>query len=138
MSFEIYVNCFRRGEPGGIPRSAVQAFFPIVDAESEPDYWSVRYDDRNSCQITVTPCDSSHELVTSLCIHRPCGDGRLWDALFSVMKLGAVVLYLPADTPPLVVDNAAIAHLPVEMIEALGDPVCVKSGKEILATIQSA
>jgi hypothetical protein len=50
MSFEVYLQCFRGGEPAGIPLATARTLFPIVNEESEPDYWRVRYDAQNDCQ----------------------------------------------------------------------------------------
>ena len=36
LSFEVYVQCFDRGEPAGIPRASIRPLFPVVEAESEP------------------------------------------------------------------------------------------------------
>jgi hypothetical protein len=41
MSFEIYLQCFEQGKPAGVPLSSVRALFPVVEGESEPDYWKV-------------------------------------------------------------------------------------------------
>jgi hypothetical protein len=54
VSFEVFVQCFEGGEPAGVSRIAIRSLFPVVEAESEPDYWSVRYDDFNSCKVSVT------------------------------------------------------------------------------------
>ncbi|MBX6316623.1 MAG: hypothetical protein IRY99_27470 [Isosphaeraceae bacterium] len=63
MSFEVYLQCFEAGEPAGVPRATIRALFPVINADSEPDYWRVRYDDLNSCDIAVTPLPSDGELV---------------------------------------------------------------------------
>jgi hypothetical protein len=137
MSLNVYLQCFRDGEPAGLPRAGVRDLFP-VGADSEPDYWRVRYDDLNSCDIVVVPDPADGALVRSLCVHRPCRDGRLWDALLGVMRLGPVALYFPGDAPPLVADEAAGPHLPPDLVEALGPPRRVGSGEEIRLTIESA
>jgi hypothetical protein len=137
MSFNVHLQCFQDGEPAGLPRAGVRALFP-VGADSEPDYWRVRYDDMNSCDILIVPDPVDGAILRSLCVHRPCGDRRLWDALFAVMQLGPVALYFLGSAPPLVVDDAAIAHLPAELLEALGPPRRVRSGEEIRQAIETA
>jgi hypothetical protein len=138
MSFELFMQCFDHGEPAGLPREAIRTLFPVVAAESEPDCWIVRYDDENSCDISVTPLTADETLMESLCVNRPCADERLWDALLSVMRLGAVVLYFPGDAPPLVASEAAGEHLPADMVEAMGPPCVVSSIEEILEIIKNA
>ena len=132
MSFELFVQYFDRGEPAGVPRYAVRPLFPVVEAESEPDYWFVRYDDLNSCHIGVTPLGSDPTLVESLCVLRPCGDPRLWDTLLVILRLGPAVLYFPGDGPPLV----ASEQLPAGLVESLGQPRVVRFGQEIAIAIE--
>jgi hypothetical protein len=136
MSFEIYLQCFNAGEPAGVPVSSVRALFPVVDPESEPDYWFVRYDNLNSCNISITPLASDGDMVKSVCVHRPCGDPRLWEALLNVMRLGPIVLYFPGDSPPLIAEESVAAQLPRDLREALGKPLCIGSGQEILQAIE--
>jgi hypothetical protein len=138
LSFEVFVQCFENGEPAGVPRSAIRPLFPVVEADSEPDYWSIRYDDSNACHVRVTPLASDRELVESLCVFRPCGDLRLWNALLAIMRLGPGVLYFPGDAPPLVTSEAAGDHLPADMVEALGRPRVVRSPEEIVEAIRSS
>jgi hypothetical protein len=138
VSFEVFLQCFERGAPSGVPRAAVRPLFPVVETESEPDHWAVRYDDVNSCHVSVTPLASDPALLQSLCVFRPCADPRLWDALFSVLRLGPAVLYFPGDDPPLVASEAAGEQLPSDMVEALGQPRVVRSGQEIVEVVQRA
>jgi hypothetical protein len=138
MSFEVFVQCFDRGEPAGLPWASIRRLFPVVDAESEPDNWSVRYDALNRCSICVSPLESDTALVESLCVFRPCGDLRLWEALLAVMRLGAVVLYFPGNAPPLIASGDVAQHLPDDMIESLGQPKVVQSGQEIVEVIERA
>ena len=136
MSFEVYVECYEHGKPAGVPRTAINSLFPVVEAESEPDYWSVRYDDSNSCHVHVSPLASDPSSIKSLCVLRPCDDPRLWDALFAVMQLGAMVLYFPGCFAPLVGFAAAGEHFPADMTEALGRPCVVTSGRDIFDTME--
>ena len=85
-----------------------------MEAESEVDLWVVRYDDLNSCEISVGPLSTDPSLVTAIVVRRPCGDLRLWEALLEVMKLGHTVLYFPGDSPPLVTNLEVGDHLPTE------------------------
>ncbi len=138
MSFEVFIACFKGGEPAGIRRADVRTLFPVDQSRSEPDYWSVYYDDLNSCHIGVTPLDSDPGQMKALCVFRPCGDLRLWGALLAVLRLGSVVLYFPGDAPPLVASELAGKQLPAEMVEAMGQPRVVSSCDEILQIIKFA
>ena len=135
MGVTVHLQCYHAGEPAGLPRSSLRALFP-VGPDSEPDRWRVRYDDRNSCDIILLPHPSDPELVRALSVDRPCRDGRLWDALLGVLRLGPVVLYALAETPPLIADAAVAPHLPADLVEALGLPRCVGTGAEIRRAVE--
>jgi hypothetical protein len=130
MRNDIYLQCFRNGQPAGWPVPALLLLFPIQTRESRPGSWHIRYDERNSCDIAVFPFPANGAFIESLCIHRPCSDSRLWQALFTLLRIGNVVLYSSGDLPPLVAEETALAHLPPGMIESLGPPVCVHSAQE--------
>jgi hypothetical protein len=137
MGFELYLQCFASGRPAGIPRAAVRALFPVVEEESEPDYWRVRYDPTNTCTIGVTSVDADPTRAGSLCIYRPCGDMRLFDAVLSVLRMGSVILYFPGVAAPLVASESVAADLPQELVDSMGQPRCMRSAQEILDIIRS-
>jgi hypothetical protein len=138
MGFEVYVQCFDHGAPGGAPRAAIRALFPVSEAESEPDYWLVWYDEIEQCRFYISALKSDAALVECVCVDRPCGDMRLWDGLLEVMRMGPAALYFPGSAPPLVASEAAAAHLPPDMIESMGQPLVVRSGQEILDIIHKS
>jgi hypothetical protein len=138
MSMEVYIQCFKDGAPSGVPRDKVRAAFGQFLTETEPRFWSVRYDDENGCDVAVDACEDDASLVYSLCIERPCGDKRLWDALAAILKLGTVVLYFPGGASPLVAVESVVGHLPPDMVESLGTPVCIQTGDEIVRHIDAA
>jgi hypothetical protein len=139
MSFEIYLQCFERWKPAGVPLSSVRALFPVVEGESEPDYWKVWYEEFDWCNISVTLLSTDPALVEHLCAFRPCGDMRFWEAILAVMRLGPVVLYFPGNAPPLVASELAGQQLPRDMVEAMGhEPHIVQSAEEILEIIHNA
>jgi hypothetical protein len=76
-------------------------------------------------------------MLRGLSINRPCADLRLWDALASILALGNVVLYFPGCKAPLIANLNARQHVPLDMIEALGEPIIAASGAEILREIQA-
>jgi hypothetical protein len=137
MSFDVYLQVFDNGEPAGIPRNSVRdAFREAIVTDCSPDTWNVQYDSQNSCDVYLSADGAT--LVQGLSINRPCGDLRLWDALASILELGYVVLYFPGCKAPVIANLNVRQHLPEDMIEALGDPIVVGSGAEILREIQAA
>jgi len=138
VSFEVFLQCFEGGAPAGVPRDAVRRLFPVVEAESEPNYWSVRYNDLNSCHLGVTALPGDDTVVEALGVFRPCSDPRLWEALMEVLRLGLVVLYFPGDAPPLVASESVGAQLPASTVRSLGRPRVVQSGREIVEVVERA
>jgi hypothetical protein len=136
MGFDIYLQCFA-GEPPGISRAAVRALFPIIEQDSEPDYWRVHYDRSDWSTIGVTPSKVDRELITALSVNRPCGDVRFWESVLAILRLGPVMLYWPGGGP-LVGSELAARELPPEIAESLGQPSCVGSAQEIMAAIRAS
>lgn len=138
MSFDVFLQCFQNGEPAGIPRELVRAAFGAHLTETETDFWQLRYDDANSCDLYLTVHGADQSLLEGLTVNRPCSDLRLWNALAAILALGEVVLYFPEGRSPLVARSSVTGHLPPDLIEELGLPVVVTSGREIQQEIQAA
>jgi len=137
MGFEVYVRCFGKSERMGISRAAVRSLFPVMEEESEPDHWRVRYDDKNSCDIGVTAVTSDKEMLKSLFVDRPCGDLRLWEALISLLRMGSVVIFWPGG-PPIVFDDVVASCLPNDMTDAIGPARSVCSAEELLRMVRES
>jgi len=138
MGFELYLQCYLGGQPSGMPKPGVRALFPVVEEESEPNHWRVRYDSTNTCTVGVTPVKNDPSRIESLCIHRPCGDLRLFESVLAILRMGSVVLVFPGDAPPLVASTSVTTDLPKDLVESMGPPKCVHSAQEILEVIRNA
>ena len=137
MSFDVFLQVFDQGESAGISCDRVRdAFGAAFVTESEPNRWKVLYDAQNSCDVYLG-LDGGAGMLQGLSINRPCGDLRLWEALASILALGNVVLYFPGCRAPVIGNLNARQHLPLNMIEALGEPIVAASGAEILREIQA-
>jgi len=137
MSFELYLFCYEKGQPSGIPEPAVRGLFPILEGKSEPNLWHVYYDSENTCEVAITPASGDPARIESLCIHRPCGDIRLFDSLLAILRMGSVILVFPGLESYLAASEAVCADIPKEMLESMGQPRLVHSGQEILEVIRS-
>jgi hypothetical protein len=135
MGFDVFVQCFGASERTGISRAAVRALFPIIAEESKPDYWRVRYDDKESCHIGVIPLPSDKEMLKHLYVERPCRDSRLWEALISVLRMGSVVMFWPGG-PPVVSDDGVASNLPKDMTHAIGPARSVSNPEDILRLLR--
>jgi len=135
VSFEVYLQCFGESEHSGISRAVVRSLFPVIAEESEPDYWRVRYDNKNWCNIGVTAMTSDKGMLKSFYVDRPCGDLKLWEGLFAVLRMGSVVIFWPGG-PPVVAVEAVAADLPEDMIDSIGPPRLVSSAEELLRLLR--
>jgi hypothetical protein len=136
MSFEAFVQIYNDGELTGIPRQQIRDSFGSFLSEGGAYDWHLYYDEANNCDVILKTHAGDKNLVTSFTVVRPCGDPRFWDAMVSILRLGNVVLFFPANCPPLVADNKVAQHLPPDMIETLGEPRCVSSAREILDLVR--
>jgi hypothetical protein len=137
MSLDVYLQVFDKGEATGIPRDSVRdAVGAVFVTETASGSWRVQYDAENSCDVYLN-VDAGAGMLQGLSINRPCGDMRLWQALATILRLGNVVLYFPGCKAPLIANLNARQHLPLDMIEALGEPMILTSGAEILREIQA-
>jgi hypothetical protein len=135
MSFEVFVDSYRDGVPVGISREAVRAIFGNSLSEIDSSCWQVCYDEKNSCDLFLA-ADADPEKISGFMVSRPCGDLRLWEALISVLRLGAIVLHFEGRVA-LVADSNAVPHLPKDMLEVFGQPRCIFSGSEIKDAIEN-
>lgn len=137
MGFEVYVHFLGVTAEQGIPRAAVREMFPIVDEKSERDYWLVRYDERNTCNIGVTALTSGAEELKGFYVERPCSDLSLWEGLFAVLQMGTIVIFWPGGAP-VVANNTDPAIVPKEMTESIGQPKTVSSGEELRRLVRES
>ncbi|ANM29854.1 hypothetical protein ABI59_10090 [Acidobacteria bacterium Mor1] len=134
MSFEVYLQSHHDGAFAGLPETSVREAFGSHLSEESDRIWRLRYDAENESVIYVGR--EPDRTISSLMVERPCGDGRLWDALFRVMELGNVVFFFPGGTAPAVAHGDAGSHLPRDMVDALGAPQVVASGSDLYRLIQ--
>lgn len=136
MGFDVFLRCLDEDHTLGLPRTEVRALFPVIEEESEPNRWNIRYDSKNFCEIYVRGYPSHEDRLSFLTIDRPCGETRLWESVLAILRMGRVVLYFPGG-PPMVADEAVGAALPSDEVESMGPPRCVQSAQEIVGIIQS-
>jgi hypothetical protein len=134
MSFELYLDCVDGNAACGIPRIALAKLFGGALSQVEPGLWQVNYDALNSCELYLHLCERGSDTITGMMVSRPCGDLRLWDALFETLRLAPMCLYFPGCISPLVA-QATLLDYPSPIFEALGPPHLVASGQEIQRAI---
>jgi hypothetical protein len=135
MPSVIFLYSFNGQRASGIPRDAVRKAFGPSLKEHATDFWSIHYDARNSCTIFLEPFDAAH--IHQLTIRSPCRDLRFWNSIKAVLGLGNVILHSPDGTRPLLLAKATSRHIPGRMLQALGKPLVVRTGKDIRAAAGS-
>ncbi len=138
MSFDLYLQSFEHGNLAGLPRSLIREVFePYLDTPG-PDYWGLTFGPHNSCELYLSPLEGNHEQIHNITISRPCADERLWHGLAQLLAHGQTVLYFPGCAGPMVIHASAAHHMPAGMLEALGKPIVVVDGADIVRQIRTA
>lgn len=136
MSFDVYLQDFRSGEPAGIPRDLVRQAFGTVLSEVGADHWTLSFGPTSSCDLYLSALGNDPRYVHNITVERPCRDLRLWDGLAYLLAVEGSVLYFPDAAAPLA-SSAVVGHLPSDMLDALGQPILVKTGHDILRSIET-
>lgn len=134
MSVEIYVQGFNRGEPAGLPLASILEMLSPTAGVGSSGRYSLEYDSLNSCEFSV---DIDSGRAVSITVFRPCGDIRLYDALFAILKSGPYVAYAPG-SPPFAADSGVSEQLPDGMVEGLGQVIEVRSGSNLCDALFAA
>lgn len=141
MSFELFLSCYRDGKPAGIEEGRLRETFGDALIREDPEFscWHLEYGSKiDCCDVFVTRLESDTARVKALLISRPVTEERLWESLFRIMQFGNVMLFFPGGRSPLFADEGAVRHFPREMLDALGKPVIIESGADIVAAIEAA
>ena len=138
MGFEVFLQSYSSGQTlGGLPAQWVRELLGASVREEKPDLWRVEYGPNDFCHFYLTAAESNPKVIASVMVERPPANLRFWDSLLAIMRVGNFVLYYPGCSAPLVATESAMADVPLGMVEALGVPVCVTSGGQILERIQA-
>jgi len=137
MSFDVFVDAYHEGAPASISRAAVRSVFGRFVSEIDPACWHARYDAKNFCDLYLGVDLADPQKIFGFMISGPCADERLWEALVSILKLGAVVLHFEGRAA-FVGSPSTVSHLPKDMLEVFGDPKVISAGSEITDAIEEA
>lgn len=134
MSLDIFLQAFHDGDPQDVPTPHILKCVGEFAANTDTDFVDLVFGPRDSCTLYF---DTREPVVQGLTVNRPCGDRRLAKVLFEIMQLGNFVLFIPGEEPPIVTDEAAIGHLPEDMVEALGEPMVAATLEEFTRAVFS-
>lgn len=138
MGYEAFVYVFKEGKAAGISRQQVRDAFGSFLTDGGVFDWHLHYGEADNCDVMLDVDDNDKTVLRGFTVHRPCGDLRFWDAMAAILRLGNIVLFFPDNRPPLVAHRGVVRHLPADMVESLGEPKPVVTGKEILDILHAA
>ena len=134
MSFDIFLQHFQNGEVATWQRSVVEEIFGryVIDREKANGFMRVEFPDGSGSDIYTSKDDE----VDCMMFNHSGGQG-FFDALWELANRIHGCVCWPAVGPSLVITDAStLTHLPADMIEAVGPPLIVKSGSDIIAAIE--
>jgi hypothetical protein len=118
MSHDIFVQAHLNGGWQQIPTEEVLACFAPFIKQREDTFVDLEFDEYNSSTLYF---EATRPTRTGFMLNRPCGDERLFECVFKVMHLGNFVLYEGGPERFIVLKEETIAHMPKDMVEALGE-----------------
>jgi hypothetical protein len=128
MSFDIFLQCYRNGEPANFKRSVVEEIFG-PHAYGDPDFSNVTFPDGSGSCMYV---DDGDDMQCIMFNH--CGGHDFFQALYELADRTKSVVLWPDDDRPAtaVTDEATPGHLPAGFSgPVLGQARLVHSGREL-------
>lgn len=111
MAFMMHILFFEDKDFKSIETSSIRNIFGEYFFEKN-GYMDLIYDEQNWSELYF---NRETEFITDLAINRPCGNIRLWDAVYELVKIEGVVI--PLISAAIVGSSNTEAHLPNDIIE---------------------
>lgn len=127
MSFDIFLQCVRNGEPATFKRSVVAEIFG-PHAYGDSDFSNVTFPDGSGSCIYV----ARDEDIDGMGFNH-CGGDQFFEALYRLADVTKSVVFWP-DTRPstAITDEATRSHLPGNLEEGgMGPARVVRNGREL-------
>jgi hypothetical protein len=141
MSFDIFLQCFRHGEPEPIPRELFESIFLPHDThpdayKKDPGYMTVEYPDGSGASIY---CGGDNDDAQSNIMFNHFGGDAFSEDLYKLAHLTRSIIYWPAQKPIyLYTDPTVPAELKgIEYFEEARS-VLIRSGADIGEAIASS
>lgn len=134
MSLDLWVCCFRNGEPHPEPIALLRAPFQPLVLRTEPRCLVLGLPDGQESLLFL---DTTADTANGFTLNRPVRDPALWQALFSALQHTGRVLVVPGEVPPLIGRADSAVHLPADLVASLGQPVLVADGLAIRHWVES-
>lgn len=132
MSIEYYIQGFREGEASGVGEADILGCFKLSKRDTLDGQYHLQYTKNVDCHLSLT---TQEGCITAICIHRPVNHPSLYESIFRVLSFQGYILFAPSGNGPVAVDKRIVPHLPVDLIENLGEVIFVQSDTEILPAL---
>jgi len=119
MAYEYFLQAHLLQDSQEIATESILSIFKDYISAINDNYIDLKFEEGNRCTIYIDTKDST---VSHLMVSRPCYSRQLGQCLYQVMQLGNFVFFEPDGKQPIILNSAVEAHLPEDMIEALGKP----------------
>lgn len=125
MSFDVFLQRCRDGQPATFPRAIFEERFGPYVAERGRHFARVQYPDRACADIYL----GDEENIRGMMFNRFGGDA-FFDGLYRITdRVKGVVLWPDAAPNCAVTDVAALEHLPEDLLRTCGPALVVREGK---------
>ena len=137
MSFDVYVEWFRDGEPAWVPTDDVRHAFGEALVSEDDLGWRLSFGPDLESDVYLSFHDNDASRVSSLSVNRPSSADAMWTSLFALLGMGNSVFYFPGGGVFARSPNVG-RHVPREMVEALGEPQVVAQPQDLVDAIAAS
>lgn len=140
MSFDIFLQCFRKGEPESVPRALFESIFlphavPAEAYKKDPGYMVVEYPDNSGASIYTSYGDDDPAQAGSFMFNH-CGGESFWRDLYELADRSKSIIYWPSEKSIYVyTDEAVVKDVPEG---AFDSGRLIKNGFDIVAAIEAS
>ncbi len=130
MGLQVFLQSLHHGEDWPVPTADILRCFDGCPTTTGDGSLDLVFALDDSCTIYL---DTDADTNTGIMVSRPCGNRKLYESLYAVMKLAHFILIVPGSDGFLVVDQQTLDHVPDEVVASLGEPVVLGSLADFLA-----
>jgi hypothetical protein len=164
MGFEVFLNCYERGEHSRFPIAIVESAFKsaIKTKESIGEnsfVWKVEYEVeplpdapktihfngkdypyvvRDSSELYISAEDDDTNSTHGFMVAGPSANIQFYESLLLILSATRTALFWPGKNSLVVGNEDTIAHLPEGMIETLGAPFVARKAEQIPQRISAS
>jgi hypothetical protein len=127
MSFEIFMECYRHGQPASFDRALIHEAFGSDARIGDGEIDSIVYPEGDRAEVF----GADEPIIEGLMFNHASGD-RVFDGLWRLANQTRSIVYWPGEGSQCAVTNAeTLQHIPAEMLEDIGPARIVRTGREL-------